>query len=110
MHPGQFIAFIGESGSGKSTITQLLERFVFIHLRKKLPLLILSCRFYDVDSGAVYISGRPVSSISTDSLRSNFSMVSQYVNQPLIIGSLTNPHQGAHIIPRYIFFTHYSPS
>ncbi|KAJ2966993.1 hypothetical protein NQ176_g9883 [Zarea fungicola] len=59
MHPGQFIAFIGESGSGKSTITQLLERF------------------YDVDSGAVYISGRPVSSISTDSLRSNFSMVSQ---------------------------------
>jgi ATP-binding cassette subfamily B protein len=53
------IAIVGLSGSGKSTILQLL------------------LRFYDVDSGMVTLNGHDVKSLSFSDLRKNFSYISQ---------------------------------
>ncbi|MBE6862058.1 MAG: ABC transporter ATP-binding protein [Ruminococcus sp.] len=57
--PGERIAIVGPTGCGKSTIINLL------------------LRFYDVDSGDITISGKSVSEITRDSLRSSFGMVLQ---------------------------------
>lgn len=57
--PGERIAIVGPTGCGKSTIINLL------------------LRFYDIDSGKIEISGRDVSAITRDSLRSSFGMVLQ---------------------------------
>lgn len=56
---GQRIAIVGKTGCGKSTIINLL------------------LRFYDIDSGSIKISGRNITDISRDSLRSSFGMVLQ---------------------------------
>jgi ATP-binding cassette, subfamily B, bacterial len=55
--PGQTLALIGGSGSGKSTISLLLPRF------------------YDVDSGAVKIGGHDVRDVTLDSLRAAIGLV-----------------------------------
>ncbi len=56
---GQRIAIVGPTGCGKSTIINLL------------------LRFYDIDSGNITVSGRNISDITRNSLRSNFGMVLQ---------------------------------
>jgi ATP-binding cassette subfamily B protein len=56
---GQKVAFVGTSGSGKTTITRLLQRF------------------YDVNEGAVCIDGQDVRSITQDDLRSHISYIPQ---------------------------------
>ena len=56
---GQRVAIVGPTGCGKSTIINLL------------------LRFYDIDSGKIEISGRNISDITRDSLRSCFGMVLQ---------------------------------
>lgn len=56
---GQQIALVGTSGCGKSTITQLLERF------------------YDVNSGEVLINGIKLDSLNLNWLRSKIGIVSQ---------------------------------
>ncbi len=56
---GERVAIVGPTGCGKSTIINLL------------------LRFYDVDSGDITISGKSVSEITRDSLRSSFGMVLQ---------------------------------
>ncbi|XP_033609713.1 ATP-dependent translocase ABCB1 isoform X3 [Cryptotermes secundus] len=56
---GQTVAIVGKSGCGKSTCIQLLERF------------------YDPDSGCVYIDEHDVSSLTTCSLRFQLGIVSQ---------------------------------
>lgn len=56
---GQKIAIVGSSGSGKSTILQLL------------------LRFYDVDSGLITINDRDIKSVSLADLRKNFGYISQ---------------------------------
>lgn len=56
---GQKIGLVGHSGSGKSTITKLLLRFV------------------DVDSGEILIDGQNISNITQDDLRSAISYVPQ---------------------------------
>ena len=58
-HPGQKIAFVGSTGAGKTTITNLLNRF------------------YDIDSGSITIDGRPLKSYNRDHLRKNIAMVLQ---------------------------------
>lgn len=58
-HPGQKIAFVGSTGAGKTTITNLLSRF------------------YDIDSGKITIDGVDIHDIKRDSLRSNIAMVLQ---------------------------------
>ncbi len=56
---GQLTALVGPSGSGKSTILNLIERF------------------YVPDEGIIRIDGQNVSQVTTDSLRSQISLVSQ---------------------------------
>ncbi len=57
--PGQMVALVGSSGAGKSTIAQLLVRL------------------YDVDAGAVRLSGVDVRDLSSDSVRETVGMVTQ---------------------------------
>ncbi len=57
--PGQKIAFVGSTGAGKTTITNLINRF------------------YDIESGSITIDGVDVMDISRDSLRSHVAMVLQ---------------------------------
>ncbi|REE97153.1 ABC transporter ATP-binding protein [Thermomonospora umbrina] len=57
--PGQMVALVGTSGAGKSTIAQLLPRL------------------YDVDEGAVRLSGVDVRDLTFDSLRETVGMVTQ---------------------------------
>jgi ATP-binding cassette, subfamily B, bacterial len=57
--PGQMAAFVGPSGAGKTTITQLVPRF------------------YDPQSGAVRIDGRDVRDVTLASLRENIGIVTQ---------------------------------
>jgi ATP-binding cassette, subfamily B, multidrug efflux pump len=64
--PGQIVALLGPTGSGKSTITNLIPRF------------------YDVDEGAVKIDGMDVRDVSLDSLRSQIGMVLQ---ETMLFGS-----------------------
>ncbi len=58
-HPGQKIAFVGSTGAGKTTITNLINRF------------------YDVDSGSITIDGIDVRNYKRDFLRENIAMVLQ---------------------------------
>ena len=57
--PGQRIAIVGRTGSGKTTLINLLMRF------------------YDVDGGAVTVEGDDVRKITRKSLRKNYGMVLQ---------------------------------
>ncbi len=59
--PGQIIAILGATGSGKSTILHLLPRF------------------YDVTAGRVCIDGRDVREVTLASLRRNVGLVLQDV-------------------------------
>ena len=56
---GQSIAIVGSSGSGKSTILQLL------------------LRFYDIDSGSIFLNSQDIRDLSFSDLRKNFSYISQ---------------------------------
>lgn len=56
---GQTVAIIGPTGSGKTTIANLL------------------CRFYDCDSGAIEIDGINLRDITLRSLRANIALVAQ---------------------------------
>lgn len=56
---GEIIAFVGNSGGGKSTVVSLLPRF------------------YDVTSGAVLIDGVDVRDMTQESLRGNIAVVFQ---------------------------------
>ena len=57
--PGQKIAFVGSTGAGKTTVTNLLSRF------------------YDVESGSITIDGIPIEKINRHFLRQNIAMVLQ---------------------------------
>ena len=53
------MAIVGPTGCGKSTMINLL------------------LRFYDIESGSITVSGKDISSVTRDSLRSSFGMVLQ---------------------------------
>jgi len=57
--PGQKIAFVGSTGAGKTTVTNLLSRF------------------YDIAKGTITIDGVPIEEIDRGFLRSNIAMVLQ---------------------------------
>src|SRR5579884_4059929 len=57
--PGQVAAFVGHSGGGKTTITQLVPRF------------------YDPDSGRVLVDGHDVRTLTLESLRRDIGIVTQ---------------------------------
>ena len=58
-HAGQKIAFVGSTGAGKTTITNLLNRF------------------YDIEEGTITVDGIDIKSYKRDSLRENIAMVLQ---------------------------------
>ncbi|MDO5577646.1 MAG: ATP-binding cassette domain-containing protein, partial [Fibrobacter sp.] len=58
---GETIAFVGSSGGGKTTLSQLIPRF------------------YDVTSGCIRIDGKDVRSVTQESLRQNVGVVQQDV-------------------------------
>jgi ABC-type multidrug transport system fused ATPase/permease subunit len=59
VEPGQMVALVGTSGSGKSTIASLAPRL------------------YDVDTGAVRLGGVDVRDLSFDAVRDTLGMVTQ---------------------------------
>ncbi len=58
-YPGQKIAFVGSTGAGKTTVTNLLSRF------------------YEIREGRITIDGIPIEAIDRGCLRSNIAMVLQ---------------------------------
>lgn len=60
-HPGQVIALLGPTGSGKTTIVNLLPRF------------------YDVSEGRITIDGKDIRDITIASLRQSIAIVQQDV-------------------------------
>src|SRR5690606_16551434 len=59
VEPGQLVAVVGTSGSGKSTIASLIPRL------------------YDLDEGAVRIGGIDVRDLTFDSIRQTVGLVAQ---------------------------------
>ena len=57
--PGQKIAFVGSTGAGKTTVTNLLSRF------------------YDIKEGTITVDGIPIDKIDRATLRRNVAMVLQ---------------------------------
>lgn len=57
--PGEKVALVGATGSGKSTLINLIPRF------------------YDVSNGKIYIDGKDVKEITLDSLRKDIGIVLQ---------------------------------
>ena len=61
LRPGETVALVGQSGSGKSTIVNLVPRF------------------YQPTVGRILVDGHDVRDIRLESLRANIAMVSQHV-------------------------------
>lgn len=61
-HPGQKIAFVGSTGAGKTTITNLLNRF------------------YDIEDGSIEIDGINIKDIKKENLRKSIGMILQDTN------------------------------
>ena len=61
-HPGQKIAFVGATGAGKTTITNLINRF------------------YDIDDGKIRYDGININKIKKDDLRRSLGIVLQDTN------------------------------
>ncbi|OHS94664.1 ABC transporter family protein [Tritrichomonas foetus] len=59
INPGETVAFVGESGCGKSTTLQLIQRF------------------YEIDSGQIFIDDVDVRELSPEFVRSQISIVPQ---------------------------------
>ncbi len=59
IQPGQLVALVGRTGSGKTSLANLL------------------LRFYDPDKGAVLIGGTDIRQVSSRELRSNIAVVTQ---------------------------------
>ncbi len=57
--PGQRIAFVGSTGAGKTTVTNLLSRF------------------YEIEQGEITVDGVPIERIPREQLRQNIAMVLQ---------------------------------
>ena len=58
-HPGQKIAFVGSTGAGKTTITNLINRF------------------YDIQKGSIYYDGLDLTDIEKSALRRSLGIVLQ---------------------------------
>lgn len=59
--PGEYVAIVGQSGVGKSTMCNLIPRF------------------YEVSEGTIYLDGRDIKDITLSSLRNSIGVVQQDV-------------------------------
>ncbi|XP_065886383.1 ATP-dependent translocase ABCB1-like isoform X2 [Dysidea avara] len=64
--PGQTLALVGSSGSGKSTVAQLIQRF------------------YDLDEGQILVGGNDIRKVNLHWLRQHIGVVSQ---EPVLFAS-----------------------
>jgi ATP-binding cassette, subfamily B (MDR/TAP), member 1 len=78
--PGQYAALVGISGSGKSTIVSLIERF------------------YDVLGGQVLVDGKDISTFNIRSYREHMALVSQEptlyqgsIRENVLLGAASKP-------------------
>ncbi|MGC8484418.1 MAG: ABC transporter ATP-binding protein [Candidatus Baltobacteraceae bacterium] len=69
---GKVAAFVGPSGAGKTTITQLLPRF------------------YNISEGHIFVDGHDIANVGLESLRENIGIVTQetYLFHDTIIANL----------------------
>lgn len=77
VNPGQYVALVGASGCGKSTIISLLERF------------------YSPSSGSIFVDGKDVSTLNINDYRSFIALVSQEptlyhgtIRENIVLGAL----------------------
>ena len=79
VRPGQVAAFVGPSGAGKTTITQLVPRF------------------YDPQQGKVLVDGHDVKTLTLESLRRDVGIVTQetYLFHDTIANNLRYARTGA---------------
>jgi len=77
--PGQFVALVGASGCGKSTVVSLLERF------------------YSPSKGSMFIDGRDILSLDADVYRTSITMANQDVclfqgtiREKILLGTATD--------------------
>lgn len=59
IHPNQKVAFVGKSGTGKTTIFNLITRL------------------YQVNSGEILLDGYPINDLDCNSIRDNMSIITQ---------------------------------
>lgn len=59
INPNETVAFVGKSGSGKSTVFSLLDKL------------------YNVDSGKILIDNHDINDLTLDSIRNNISVINQ---------------------------------
>ena len=79
VEPGQSVALVGHTGSGKTTITNLLMRF------------------YDVQKGRILLDGVDVRDWELQSLRENFAVVLQEIDD-LLDGGHVGPVAGKDLV------------
>ncbi|KAE8352503.1 P-loop containing nucleoside triphosphate hydrolase protein [Aspergillus coremiiformis] len=85
--PGQYVALVGASGSGKSTTIALLERF------------------YEPQKGGVYVDGKNIVTLDMPSYRSHLALISQEpslfrgsIRENILLGSNTPEVDENHLI------------
>jgi subfamily B ATP-binding cassette protein MsbA len=61
VHPGETVALVGPSGSGKSSLVALIPRF------------------YEPSAGRLFVDGHDITTLTRESLRANVALVSQDV-------------------------------
>ena len=76
---GNIVAIVGPTGAGKTTVINLLMRF------------------YDVDSGEIRVDGKPILSVTRESLRKAYTMVLQetWLFHGTIYENITYGREGA---------------
>jgi ATP-binding cassette subfamily B (MDR/TAP) protein 1 len=89
IEPGQFAAFVGASGSGKSTMISLLERFVAHQSSRKTIHSRSLNSFYEPTSGKILFDSTNIAEVDAASYRKNLSIVAQ---ESTLYQGLPSPH------------------